>query len=137
MVGPTASQVSRRPIPSRPVVQTPLTSKAPNSLDIITLYSVLYTMYYVTYTNTLPWQKRPMNPICISFTHTSTSHCHLGRHHGSCTGFTAASLGSNRHFGLEKNREFADRNLLAVNSSSGMKIFVQSNKNRIVITKHS
>jgi hypothetical protein len=66
----------------------------------------------VTYTNTLPWQeKRLTNPISIFFTHTSTSHCHLGRHHGPCIGFTAASLGSNRHFG-QKYRDFADRNLL-------------------------
>lgn len=50
-------------------------------------------------------------PIGISFIHTSTSHCHLGRHHGPCMGFTAASLGSNRHFG-QKYREFTDRNLL-------------------------
>lgn len=63
MVGPTASQISRRPIPSRPVVQTPLN---PQTIRTLLLY-----YYLVTYTNTLPWQEKQLtSPIGISFTHT-------------------------------------------------------------------
>lgn len=40
MVGPTASQISRRPIPSRPVVQTSDSTKTPEISDIITICNI-------------------------------------------------------------------------------------------------